>query len=121
MSDSEKEAYSEEEDDISSSSYDSSEEYISKDELIKELETLINIVKTKRVSRSFLQDIHDSIEEYITGEIKVLDPQVVNYIIQGWLVSNNIHPHANSLPGSGSFLCPRCITQCHYTLKNEVN
>jgi|LakMenE18May11ns_1017448.scaffolds.fasta_scaffold9945944_4 hypothetical protein len=129
MSDSEKEALSdeEEEENVSSSDDSSEEEYISKDELINELETLIEIIKTKRVSRSFLQDIHDSIEEYITGDTKVLDPQIVNYIVQGWLVLNNMHRQTTLSENEN--LCPLCVnpntntndTGLHYTLKNEVN
>ena len=44
---------------------DEEDEYITKNELLSELNVLIQSLSTKKYSRSQLQDIHDSIEEYL--------------------------------------------------------
>jgi len=120
MSDSDREAYSDEDN-----------EYITKEELIIELQYLLELVKTKKYQRSQLQDIHDSLEEYITGTPTRLDPSVIEYIIRGWwltdsmkrLSSNNtLHRETftadasnENTPGSCT-VCPFCIQ----TIKNET-
>jgi hypothetical protein len=97
MSDSEKEASS-----LEIYTSDEEDEYISKEELIKELNSLVKIIQTKKVSKSFLQDVHDSIEEYITEKetrYNDLNPQLINFI-QEWLSSStkiNICTRCNSI------------------------
>lgn len=118
MSDSDREAYSDEDN-----------EYITKEELIIELQYLLELVKTKKYQRSQLQDIHDSLEEYITGTPTTLDPSVIEYIIRGWwltdsmkrLSSNTTNLHQETITSNDNInsscnVCPFCIQ----TIKNET-
>lgn len=92
---------------------DEDNEYITKDELIIELNYLIELVKTKKYTRSHLQDIHDSLEEYITGESAKLDPVVIEYVIRGWWLTESIKKiNNNETPKD---MCPLCIR----TIKND--
>jgi hypothetical protein len=115
MSDSDREAYSDEDN-----------EYITKEELIIELKYLMELVKTKNYQRSQLQDIHDSLEEFITGQPTSLDPSIVEYIVRGWWLTDNMkrllgnntlvreETHTNGIRRE---ICPFCIQ----TIKNETD
>lgn len=114
MSDSDREAYSDEDN-----------EYITKEELVIELKYLLELVKTKKYQRSQLQDIHDSLEEYITGQPASLDPSIVEYIVRGWwltdsmkrLTNNTLHREEMHKDSTRQEICPFCIQ----TIKNETH
>ena len=82
-----------------------SEEYISAEDLITSLERLIVSIKNKRYSRGKLQDIFDSIEEFLTGKEKNLDPEALKYLIRGWWLTENVNKTKN-FPES---ICPYCL------------
>lgn len=88
---------------------DEENEYVTKDDLLLELNLLIESIKTKNYSRSQLQDIHDSMEEYITGVKSELDPIIVEYLIKGWWLTDNMKKLNGIIPPTSPEICPFCI------------
>lgn len=81
-------------------------DHISTEDLVESLERLIEKVKSGNLQSSTRQDIYDSIEEYLTGKSKEIDPKTLSYLFRGWYVSSALD---NLAPQSLSDICPLCM------------
>ena len=92
------------------------EDYITKDDLVDHLESLIQLVKTNNFEDHKLQDIYDSIEEFIhsndirSGSDGTLDPTLTKYLFRGWYLSNMFDNLQKGIPvNSEDSTCPMCM------------
>jgi hypothetical protein len=81
-------------------------DHISVEDLVENLQQLIEKVKSGNLQSSTRQDIYDSIEEYLTGKTKELDPKTLSYLFRGWFVSSALD---NLEPQKLSDICPLCM------------
>ncbi len=97
---------------------DEDEKYISSEELIKCLSTIIQKIKDDEYNSITKQDIYDSLEEYITGVPKELDSDTVQYLFRGWWMTDIIrsinNPSYNRMELPSFSKCPFCF---QHTLK----
>lgn len=66
------------------------EEYISPANLCNYLGKLIENINNNKYTDVTRQDIFDSVEEYMTGESKNVDPDTLSYLFRGWWVSDSL-------------------------------
>lgn len=99
------------------SDFSDEEEYISENDLVDELEQLISKIKKGNCDDVTRQDIHDSIEEYLTGKNKSLplDKETLSYLFTGWWVKDSLRRISNPDVKPGEKLPP--LAMCPYCLK----
>ena len=90
---------------------DEEDAFIPPEKLIETLEMLIGKIRSQHYSEVTIQDIYDSLEEYITGIPKKLDPETVAYLFRGWWISDAIRQaQSDSNPlGVKLPICPFCL------------
>ena len=63
---------------------------VSDRELLERLDTIARYIKAGVYSLEIKQDIHDSLESYVTG-VSTVDPKALNYLLLGWSVAEHLN------------------------------